>query len=65
MDSSGWIGLAILIVLIGSTIYLSLRRRLPTPQRPEERLTITALADVERNRAQSFWPGSGGGPSPN
>ena len=66
MDTSGWIGLAILVTFAVVSLYLTIRRRMPTLERPEDRVSIAALADVEQNRAQnsSTWAGSGGGGPP-
>lgn len=63
MDTSGWIGLAILVTFaVGSLVRVVRGRRLPHLSRPEDRVSTAALADVEQNRAQSSsaWAGAGG-----
>ena len=62
METSGWIGLAILVALVVVSVSMTIRRRLPHLERPEDRASIAALADVEQNRAQSSstWAGPGG-----
>lgn len=66
METSGWIGLALLVTFVVLSVYSTIRRRLPNLERPEDRVSTAALADVERNRAQSSspWAGAGGGPGP-
>ena len=66
METSGWIGLCILVAFAAGTVYRAIRGRLPNLDRPEDRVSTAALADVERNRAQSAgpWAGGGGGPGP-
>jgi hypothetical protein len=63
METSGWIGLAILVTFVAAYLYLTIRRRMPSLERPEDRVSTAALADVEQNRAQnsSPWAGGGGG----
>ena len=50
METSGWIGLAILVTFSVVSLYLTIRRRMPTLDRPEDRVSTAALADVEQNR---------------
>ena len=62
MDTSGWIGLAILVTVVVVSLYATIRRRLPDLARPEDRASTAALADVEQNRAQNSSTWAGGGP---
>jgi hypothetical protein len=64
VETSGWIGVAILVAFLVGSLYRAVRAREPNLDRPEDRVSIAALADVEQNRAQnsSSWAGAGGGP---
>ena len=63
VESSGWIGLAILVTFVVMGLSVTIRRRMTNLARPEDRASIAALADVEQHRAQhaSTWAGAGGG----
>lgn len=63
METSGWIGVAILVAFVAVSLYLTIRRRMPNLARAEDRVSNAALADVERHRGQnsSTWAGVGGG----
>ena len=61
METSGWIGVAILVTFVVVYLYLTIRRRMPTLDRPEDRASLSSLADVEQNRAQNSSSWSGGG----
>lgn len=62
MDTSFWIGLAVLVAIAVGSVSLIIRGRVSNLARPEDRVSTAALADVERNRAQSgsSWAGAGG-----
>ena len=61
METSGWIGVAILVTFVVVYLYLTIRRRMPRLDRPEDRASLASLADVEQNRGQSSSSWSGGG----